>query len=119
MQQPRLLDQVRDAIRLRHYSLRTEQAYIGWIKRYIYFHDKKHPNSMGESEITKFLSYLATKRKVSDQFALSMPDKSKRPANYIYAVRSVAAMMCPSIATPRAHHDCKPEQKTNQSQALV
>ena len=65
MQQPRLLDRVRDAIRLRHYSLRTEQAYIGWIKRYIYFHDKKHPDSMGEPEITRFLSYLATQRKVS------------------------------------------------------
>ncbi len=44
----------------------------------------------------------------------------KRPANYIYAVRSLAAIMCPSFnATPRAHHDCKPEQETSQSQALV
>lgn len=65
MQQPRLLDRVRDAIRLRHYSLRTEQSYIGWIKRYIYFHDKKHPDSMGEPEITSFLSYLASQRNVS------------------------------------------------------
>jgi integron integrase len=65
MQQLRLLDRVRDAIRLRHYSLRTEQAYIGWIKRYIYFHDKKHPDSMGEPEITRFLSHLATQRNVS------------------------------------------------------
>ena len=65
MKQPRLMDQVREAIRLRHYSLRTERAYLGWIRRYIYFHNKKHPDSMGEPEITRFLSYLATEGKVS------------------------------------------------------
>ncbi len=43
----KLLDQVRDAIRLKHYSIRTEQAYIGWIKRYIFFHDVRHPAEMG------------------------------------------------------------------------
>ena len=46
-QQPRLLDQVRAAIRTRHYSLRTEQAYLHWIKRFIFFHDKRHPKDMG------------------------------------------------------------------------
>ncbi len=53
----RLLDQVRDQIRLRHYSIRTEQAYVSWIKRFILFHDKKHPNEMGKQEIESFLSY--------------------------------------------------------------
>ncbi len=47
----RLLDQVRDQIRLRHYSIRTEQAYVSWIKRFILFHDKKHPNEMGKQEM--------------------------------------------------------------------
>jgi integron integrase len=57
--QPRLLDRVRHAIRARHYSLRTEEAYIGWIKRYIFFHDKRHPAEMGEPEINAFVTHLA------------------------------------------------------------
>ena len=65
MKQPRLLDRVRNALRVRHYSLRTEEAYINWIKRYIYFHNKKHPESLGEKEIAGFLSYLATEKHVS------------------------------------------------------
>ena len=60
-----LLDQVRAAIRLRHYSLRTEEAYLQWIKRYILYHGKRHPNEMGEAEITQFLSWLATDRDVA------------------------------------------------------
>lgn len=48
---PKLLDQVRLAIRTRHYSYHTEQAYIGWIKRFIFFHNKRHPAEMGEPEI--------------------------------------------------------------------
>ena len=58
----RLLDRVRDALRQRHYSYRTEQAYIHWIKRYIFFHEKKHPAQMGADEITAFLTYLARER---------------------------------------------------------
>jgi integron integrase len=65
MGQPRLLDQVRDAIRLRHYSHRTEQAYVYWIRRYILFHKKRHPAEMGESEITAYLSYLASTKNVA------------------------------------------------------
>lgn len=64
-QPPRLLDQVRAAIRTRHYSLRTEQAYCHWIKRYILFHGKRHPLDMGAAEIEAFLSALATDRGVS------------------------------------------------------
>ena len=56
---PKLLDQVRDAIRLRHYSIRTEEVYINWIKRFILFHDKRHPAEMAEAEVRKFLSHLA------------------------------------------------------------
>ena len=62
---PKLLDQVRQAIRRRHYSDRTEKAYTHWIKRYIFFHNKRHPLEMAESEIARFLSSLATEGRVS------------------------------------------------------
>jgi hypothetical protein len=48
---PRLLDRVREAIRIRHYSPRTEQAYIDWIRRFIVFHDRQHPRDLGEPEV--------------------------------------------------------------------
>jgi integron integrase len=64
-QSPRLLDQLRDRIRLRHYSLRTEQAYVGWVKRYIYFHEKSHPAEMGKAEVEAFLTSLAVARHVA------------------------------------------------------
>ncbi|MBI4588344.1 MAG: phage integrase N-terminal SAM-like domain-containing protein, partial [Candidatus Rokubacteria bacterium] len=48
---PRLLDRVRQAIRTRHYSYKTEEAYVGWIRRFILFHNKRHPLEMGETEI--------------------------------------------------------------------
>jgi Phage integrase, N-terminal SAM-like domain len=62
---PRLLDSVREALRTRHYSRRTEKAYIGWIKRYIFFHGKRHPDVMGSTEIGRFLTSLAVRDKVS------------------------------------------------------
>ena len=61
----RLLDKVREAIRMRHYSRRTEKAYVGWIRRFILFHDKRHPAEMGHAEITQFLSSLAVNARVS------------------------------------------------------
>ena len=62
---PRLLDRVRAALRSRHYSRRTEEAYVSWIRRYILFHGKRHPVEMGAPEITRFLSALAVKDKVA------------------------------------------------------
>ena len=62
---PRLLDQVRQAARLRHLSRRTEKAYLGWIRRFILFHGKRHPRQMGVAEITAFLSHLAVAGNVS------------------------------------------------------
>ena len=59
------MEQVSDKIRYKQYSYRTEQAYCGWIKRYIFFHNKRHPIDMGAAEIESFLTYLAVKRKVS------------------------------------------------------
>jgi len=61
----KLLDIVRDKIRFKHYSYSTERTYIGWIKQYILFHDKKHPIEMGKIEIEQFLTYLAVEKKVS------------------------------------------------------
>jgi integrase len=61
---PRLLDRVRTAARLRHLSPRTEFAYVGWIRRFILFHGKRHPVTMGEPEVSAFLSSLATGRRV-------------------------------------------------------
>lgn len=62
---PRLLDQVREIIRIKHYSIRTEQAYLQWIRRYILYHGRRHPRDLGESEVSAFLSSLAIKSKVS------------------------------------------------------
>ena len=62
--QPRPLDRVRDAVRTRHYSRRTEKAYVHWIKRYIFFHGKRHPAEMGGAEVTAFLTALAVHGRV-------------------------------------------------------
>ena len=65
MPRPKLLDQVRDALRLRHYSIRTEDTYIQWIKRYLLFHNKTHPRDLGEAKISAFLTDLAVNKHVS------------------------------------------------------
>ena len=63
--QRRLLDRVRDAIARKHYSPRTEKTYVHWIKRFIYFHGKRHPLDLGEAEVTAFLNYLAREKDVA------------------------------------------------------
>jgi len=65
IRQPRLLELVREALRLRHYSLRTEQAYAYWVKRFVLFHSKRHPREMGAAEVASFLSWLAVAGQVS------------------------------------------------------
>lgn len=65
MEKKRLLVCMRDEIRSRHYSLRTEQSYIQWVRRFIFFHNKRHPRDMGEIEISRFLTNLAVERKVA------------------------------------------------------
>lgn len=62
---PKLLDRVRDAIRARHYSRRTEKAYVHWIRRYVFFHGKRHPADMGAPEVSAFLTALAVEHRVS------------------------------------------------------
>ncbi len=64
-QPPRLLDQLRALLRLKHYSLRTEEAYESWVRRFILFHGKRHPKDMGALEVEAFLTHLAVDRKVS------------------------------------------------------
>lgn len=62
---PKLLDRMRTVLRTKHYSIRTEDAYLQWAKRYILFHGKRHPSSLGAAEINEFLSHLAVERNVS------------------------------------------------------
>jgi integron integrase len=91
MSSPKLLDQVRSVARLKHYSIKTERAYVQWIKRYIFFHQKRHPAEMAEPEIRQFLSHLAVRLNVSastQTVALSAllflyRDVLKRPLPYI------------------------------------
>lgn len=62
---PRLLDQVREKLRVKHYSIRTEQAYVDWIRRFILFHGKRHPATLSAPEVERFLSHLAVERRVA------------------------------------------------------
>jgi integron integrase len=82
MQPPprKLLDQVRDVIRLKHYSYRTEQSYIAWIRRYILFHNKRHPQEMAVPEIEAFLTHLA----VNEQVAASTQNQALSALLFLY-----------------------------------
>ena len=71
---------VRDAVRLKHYSIRTEEAYVGWITRFILFHDKRHPNEMGRTEIEAFLTHLAVEQNV----AASTPNQAFSALLFLY-----------------------------------
>ncbi|MBK8338430.1 MAG: integron integrase [Sterolibacteriaceae bacterium] len=86
---PRLLDQVRAKIRLKHYSLRTEQAYVDWIKRYIRHHGKRHPREMGAVEVEAFLTHLA----VAGRVAASTQNQAKSALLFLY--REVLALELP------------------------
>ena len=77
---PKLLDQVRGKIRLKHYSIRTEQAYLDWIKRFILHFDKAHPKNMGAEEVEKFLTYLAVEGRV----AASTQNQAKSALLFLY-----------------------------------
>ncbi len=62
---PKLMDQIKATMRIKHYSLKTEKSYVQWIRRYIFFHKKRHPHEMGALEVEKFLSCLAVEQHVS------------------------------------------------------
>jgi integron integrase len=77
---PRLLDQVRAKIRLKHYSIRTEQSYLDWVRRFILFHGKQHPSNMGAQEVEQFLSHLA----VEGQVSASTQNQAKSALLFLY-----------------------------------
>jgi integron integrase len=77
---PRLLDRLRAACRLRHYSLRTERAYVGWVRRFIRFHDLTHPDAMGTTEVVAFLSDLA----VAHDVAASTQNQARAAIVFLY-----------------------------------
>ncbi|MBU1223766.1 MAG: integron integrase [Gammaproteobacteria bacterium] len=79
-QSPRLLDQVRGKIRLKHYSIRTEQAYVDWIKRFVLHFDKRHPGEMGAREVEAFLTYLA----VQGNVAAATQNQAKAALLFLY-----------------------------------
>src|SRR5215213_617427 len=79
---PKLLDQVRDAIRTLHYSIRTEEAYLLWVKKFILFHRKRHPLEMGEQEVSEFLTHLAVDRNV----AASTQNQALSALTFLYRV---------------------------------
>lgn len=78
----KLLDQVRDAIRLKHYSYRTEETYVYWIRRFILFHNKRHPQEMGTAEVTVFLTHLA----VTERVAASTQNQALNAILFLYRV---------------------------------
>lgn len=95
--QPRLMSQVREKLRMLHYSPRTEEAYCGWIKQFIYWSGMRHPSEMGAAEVEGFLSFLATHRKVSP----STQNQARSALLFLYG--QVLAIKLPWLnATPSA-----------------
>jgi site-specific recombinase XerD len=105
----KLLDQVRDTIRLKHYSYRTEQSYVHWIRRFILFHNKRHPNEMGRPEVEAFLTHLA----VHEHVAASTQNIALSAIQFLYkfvlqqpldwdikAVRAKRSHYLPTVLTP-------------------
>jgi len=84
-----LVESIRDVIRIKHYSIRTEQAYVDWIKRYILFNNKRHPKEMGSREIEAFLTYLAVEQNV----AASTQNPSTEPAEVRLSVRCCSCIV--------------------------
>ncbi len=78
--EPRLLDQLRDRIRLQHYSIRTEEAYSDWVRRFVLFHGKRHPREMGHAEVEAFLTHLA----VAGRVAASTQNQAKSALLFLY-----------------------------------
>ena len=74
------LAQVSALLRAKHYSLRTEQAYVGWIRQFILFHDKQHPETLGEAQVESFLTSLAVEREV----AASTQNQARNALAFLY-----------------------------------
>ena len=80
MAKEKLLTQVRERIRVKHYSIRTERSYVDWVHRFILFHKKRHPQEMGSKEIQQYLNYLAVKQNV----AASTQNQALNAINFLY-----------------------------------
>jgi integron integrase len=103
MQSPpkKLLDQVRDAIRLKHYAYRTEETYVQWIRRYILFHNKRHPKDMGSSDIEAFLTHLA----VQEHVAASTQNQALNALLFLYReVLKIEVTQVNAIRAKRSHY---------------
>ena len=111
MPEPRprkLLDQVRDVLRVKHYSYSTEKTYVQWIRRFILFHNKRHPAEMGSAEVTQFLTHLA----VTDHVAAATQNQAMNAILFLYravlqqelvgidAVRAKPSRYLPTVLTP-------------------
>ena len=83
---PRLLAQLRHALRVRHYSIRTEQAYVEWVRRFIHFHDKRHPAQLGAPEVQAFLTHLAVDRSVAS------PTQNQAKSALLFLYREVLGL---------------------------
>ena len=104
----KLLDQVRDAIRVKHYSYSTEKTYVYWIRRFILLHNKRHPNEMGTPEVTQFLTHLA----VTEHVAATTQNQALNAIVFLYrvvlqrelvgidAVRAKKSRYLPTVLTP-------------------
>lgn len=104
----KLLDQVRDALRVKHYSYSTEKTYVHWIRRFILFHNKRHPAEMGSAEVTQFLTHLA----VTDRVAAATQNQAMNAILFLYrvvlqqelvgidAVRAKPSRYLPTVLTP-------------------
>jgi len=107
-EKPKLLDRVRNSLRQRNYSYRTEQAYVGWIKRFILFHNKRHPNEMGAKEIEEYLTYLAVDKRVApatqgqalNSILYLYKHILKRDVGAIQALRPRGSKHLPTVLTP-------------------
>jgi integron integrase len=99
---PRLLDRMRQAIRVRHFAIRTEQTYVDWARRYILFHGKRHPQTLGAAEVEAFLTHLAVERGVAPA------TQSQAKAALLFLYREVLGVQLPwlddvVIAKPSRH----------------
>ena len=94
IEEPRLLDQLRDRIRLKHYSIRTEKTYFDWNRRFILFYIKKHPRDMGTKEVEQFLSYLAVNGRVASSTQCDLFLKCRLRRIYLFPRSSRASFAC-------------------------
>jgi site-specific recombinase XerD len=94
----KLEDQLRAAIRVRHYSIRTEETYVGWYRRFVLWHEKKHPAEMGVPEVEAFLTHLAVNR------GLSAVSQNQALNALVFLYRSVLNLPVEGIDAKRARH---------------